>query len=49
MPGFGWRLSDEEVAQLGTFIRQSWGNHAPPISAAQVSKFRGTLANSAAP
>jgi mono/diheme cytochrome c family protein len=49
MPGFGWRLSDEEVAQLGSFIRQSWGNHAATITAAEVRKLRGTLANSAAP
>jgi mono/diheme cytochrome c family protein len=49
MPGFGWRLSDEEVAQLGTFIRQSWGNHASTITAAQVRKLRGTLADPAAP
>jgi mono/diheme cytochrome c family protein len=45
MPGFGWRLSDEEVAQLGTFIRQSWGNHASTITTAQVHKLRGSLAN----
>jgi alcohol dehydrogenase (quinone), cytochrome c subunit len=25
MPGFGWRLTNEEVAQLLTFIRSSWG------------------------
>src|SRR6202012_4947818 len=32
MPGFGWRLSDEEVAELGTFVRQSWGQkcRVPP-------------------
>ncbi len=42
MPGFGWRLSDEEVAQLGTFIRQSWGNHAALITVAQVHEVRGS-------
>jgi alcohol dehydrogenase (quinone), cytochrome c subunit len=40
MPGFGWRLSDEEVAQLGTFVRQSWGNHAAPITATTVHAVR---------
>jgi mono/diheme cytochrome c family protein len=44
MPGFGWRLSDEEVAELGTFIRQSWGNHAPAIAPEQVHHLRETLA-----
>lgn len=44
MPGFAWRLSDEEVAQLLTFIRSSWGNQAPAVNAAQVKQLRGTLA-----
>ena len=43
MPGFAWRLSDEEVAQLLTFIRSSWGNRAPAVDAAQVTKLRTTL------
>lgn len=43
MPGFAWRLSDEEVAQLLTFIRSSWGNRAPAVDAAQVTKLRATL------
>ncbi len=44
MPGFGWRLSDQEVAELGTFIRQSWGNHAPAIAPEQVRHLRETPA-----
>ncbi|PRA31450.1 cytochrome c [Pseudomonas poae] len=43
MPGFAWRLSDEEVAQLLSFIRNSWGNQAPNVSAAQVKQLRDTL------
>jgi mono/diheme cytochrome c family protein len=43
MPGFAWRLSDEEVAQLLTFIRSSWGNQAPAVTAAQVAQMRATL------
>lgn len=43
MPGFAWRLSDEEVAQLLTFIRTSWGNQAPAVSAGQVKQLRDTL------
>jgi mono/diheme cytochrome c family protein len=27
--GFGWRLSDQEVAEVVNFIRTSWGNRAP--------------------
>jgi mono/diheme cytochrome c family protein len=43
MPGFAWRLSDEEVAQLLTFVRSSWGNRAPAVDAEQVRKLRATL------
>jgi mono/diheme cytochrome c family protein len=40
MPGFAWRLSDEEAAQLITFVRQSWGNQASAADAGQVAKIR---------
>ena len=40
MPGFAWRLSDEETAQLVTFVRNSWGNQASPVGAAEVAKVR---------
>lgn len=43
MPGFAWRLSDEETAQVVTFIRQSWGNKASGVEAAQVAKVRQAL------
>ncbi|WNK48396.1 cytochrome c [Pantoea agglomerans] len=43
MPGFGQRLSDEEVAQLATFIRQGWSNTAPAVSKDQVAEVRKTL------
>lgn len=40
MPGFAWRLTDDEVAQLATFIRQSWGNRASAVSATEVRDVR---------
>lgn len=43
MPGFAWRMSDEEVAQLLTFVRNSWGNKAPAVTARQVKELRATL------
>ncbi|WP_292932704.1 c-type cytochrome [Noviherbaspirillum sp.] len=42
MPGFT-RLSDQEVAEILGFVRSSWGNHAPPITASQVGKMRGEV------
>lgn len=43
MPGFSARLSDEEVAQLASFVRSGWGNQAPAVKAAQVADIRATL------
>lgn len=43
MPAFAWRLSDAEVAALLTFVRQSWGNRAPAVSARQVASVRTEL------
>ncbi len=43
MPGFAWRLSDQETAQLLTFVRQNWGNAAPAVTADDVAEVRKTL------
>jgi mono/diheme cytochrome c family protein len=43
MPGFAWRLSNDEVAQLLTFIRAGWGNQASGVSAGEVARVRGSL------
>jgi hypothetical protein len=43
MPGFGWRLTNDEVAQLLTFIRASWGNQAASVSATEVGRVRVSL------
>jgi mono/diheme cytochrome c family protein len=40
MPAFGWRLSDQEVADVVTFVRTSWGNRADAIDEAQVKRLR---------
>ncbi|MNC79003.1 Gluconate 2-dehydrogenase cytochrome c subunit precursor [compost metagenome] len=40
MPDFGWRLSDQQVAQIATFVRTSWGNNAAPVTADQVKEIR---------
>lgn len=43
MPGFAWRLSDDETAQLVTFVRNSWGNHARAATASDVADVRKAL------
>lgn len=45
MPGFGWRLSDVQVADLLTFIRSSWGNQASAVTTDQVAKIRKLTAD----
>ncbi|WP_084169491.1 c-type cytochrome [Paraburkholderia ferrariae] len=49
MPPFGWRLSDEEVADVATFVRTSWGNAGAPVSAADVAKIRTAVTVTAPP
>jgi alcohol dehydrogenase (quinone), cytochrome c subunit len=44
MPDVGWRMSDEEVADVLTFVRSSWGNHAATVSRDEVGRVRKTLA-----
>lgn len=44
MPSFGWRLSDEQIADVVTYLRNAWGNAAPAISASQVGTTRAAVA-----
>jgi mono/diheme cytochrome c family protein len=43
MPSFAWKLTDQQVADVSTYIRNSWGNRASPVRAADVAKLRGKL------
>ena len=43
MPGFAWKLTDQQVADVATYLRNSWGNHAAAIPAGNVSRLRGEL------
>ena len=43
MPSFAWKFDDAEVAALLTYVRNSWGNEAEPVSAASVAKIRANL------
>ena len=40
MPAFAWRLSDQEVADVVSFIRGSWGNQGGPVKASDVADLR---------
>jgi mono/diheme cytochrome c family protein len=43
MPALGWKLSDDEVAAVLTYIRNSWGNAASPVLASAVTGARQQL------
>jgi mono/diheme cytochrome c family protein len=40
MAAWGQTLNDQKVAEILTYIRQEWGNAAPPVAAELVAKVR---------
>jgi alcohol dehydrogenase (quinone), cytochrome c subunit len=42
MPQFRQQLSDQDIADVITLIRDGWGNQASAVTAAQVAKLRKT-------
>jgi mono/diheme cytochrome c family protein len=42
MPAFAWRLSDQDAADIISFIRSSWGNDAKPIESPKVAALRSS-------
>ena len=38
-------FSDEDLAAVLSYIRQAWGNHAPPVTEAQVKAIRDEIGN----
>jgi mono/diheme cytochrome c family protein len=42
MPAYAKQLSDQEIADVANYIRNSWGNAAPLVTPAQVKKARRT-------
>ena len=43
MPDFSGSLDDDEIAQVLTYVRSSWGNSAPPVSGQDVGTTRAAL------
>ncbi|MDM9645378.1 cytochrome c [Rhizobium sp. S163] len=43
MPSFAWNLSDKDIANVVTYVRNDWGNAAPAVSAGEVAKLRESL------
>ena len=40
MPQYASKMSDQEVADVVTYIRNAWGNAAPAVTAAEVARLR---------
>ena len=40
MPAFGWKLSDQQIAAVATYVRTAWGNVAAPVATSDVKDLR---------
>ncbi|MFX8457285.1 hypothetical protein ABTL49_19195 [Acinetobacter baumannii] len=40
MPAYAAKLSDQQIADVATYIRNAWGHAAPAVTADQVAKAR---------
>jgi len=40
MPAFGWQLSNDQIAEVLTYVRNDWGNAASAVSASDVQAAR---------
>jgi mono/diheme cytochrome c family protein len=40
MPAFDWKLSNDEIASVATYVRNAWGNSAPAVAPGKVAKLR---------
>jgi mono/diheme cytochrome c family protein len=43
MPSLAWKLNDQQVADILTYARNTWGNQAPAVSPETVGRIRGAL------
>ena len=43
MPSFAWKLSDQEIADVTTYLRNSWGNQGSSVGISEVAALRKKL------
>lgn len=48
MPAFDWKLTDQDIADLATYLRGAWGNHAGAVAESEVKKVRKNAVQQAA-
>ncbi len=44
MPSFGWQLDDRKVADVLSYVRNSWGSAAAPVDPSDVTRLRSETA-----
>jgi mono/diheme cytochrome c family protein len=42
MPPYVLDLSEQDIADVSTYVRAAWGNDAPPVSALDVQQLRAS-------
>ena len=42
MPSFGWKLTDDEIAAVATYVRNSWGNAAAAVGPTRSNRCAAT-------
>lgn len=43
MPSYAWKLSDQQIAAVASYVRQSWGNKAGTVERSEVSEVRSKV------
>jgi mono/diheme cytochrome c family protein len=43
MPAFDWKLSDQDIADVASYVRSAWGNAAAPVPAGKVKDVRAKV------
>ncbi len=49
MPSFAWKLTDQQIADVATYVRNSWGNRAAEVPVSAVAKMRRALISQGVP
>jgi mono/diheme cytochrome c family protein len=48
MPAFDWKLSDDDIADLASYLRNAWGNAAEPVDSRKIADLRRDIRKFAA-
>ncbi len=43
MPAFDWKLDDQQMADLASYVRSAWGNEGAPVTASTVKGIRNRV------